>query len=89
MRLLKAIERQFKDDYNIGSFIRSLRICNEIKGVELAEKLGISRQELSQIEKGKIPVSPKRAKEIAEAMGLESDLFIKLAVKDSLKRQGY
>ena len=72
MRLLKAIERQFKDDYNVGSFIRSLRICNEIKGVELAEKLGISR----------------RAKEIAEAMWLESDLFIKLAVKDSLKRQG-
>ena len=49
-----------------------MRICNEIKGVELAEKLGISR----------------RAKEIAEAMWLESDLFIKLAVKDSLKRQG-
>ncbi len=88
MELGKAIEKSLGDDFNLGSFIKGLRQCENIKSIDLAEKLGISRQELSQIEKNKANVSPKRAKEIAEAMGLYPGTFIELAVRDSLKRQG-
>jgi transcriptional regulator with XRE-family HTH domain len=88
MELGKAIEQSLGDDFNLGTFIKGLRQCENIKSIDLAEKLGISRQELSQIEKNKANVSPKRAKEIAEAMGLYPGIFIELAVRDSLKRQG-
>ena len=60
-------------------------IFSEMKGSELAAKLGISRQELLQIEKNQTVLSPKRAKEIAELMGVSPRLFVELAVSDLLK----
>jgi transcriptional regulator with XRE-family HTH domain len=89
MRALDVANNALGDDKdNLGLLIKSMRIFSEMKGVELAAKLGISRQELSQIEKNKIPVSPKRAKEIADAMGVRFDSFVNYATKAYLKRQG-
>jgi len=77
-----------EDRDNLGLLIKSMRIFSEMKGVELAEKLGITSRKLSKIEKNKIPVSPKRAKEIADAMGVRFDSFVNYATKAYLKRQG-
>jgi len=90
MRALDAINESLGEDRdNLGLLIKSMRIFSKMKGVELAEKLGISRQELSQIEKNKISVSPRRAKEIADAIGVRSDSFVKYATIAYLKRQGF
>jgi len=85
---LKCIRESLGENYNLGFYIRTLRIEEKIKGSELAAKLGISRQELLQIEKNQTVLSPKRAKEIAELMGVSPRLFVELAVSDLLKRQG-
>jgi plasmid maintenance system antidote protein VapI len=58
-----------------------------MKSVELAEKLGITTQDLSKIEKNQTTISPERAKQVADAIGVRSDSFVRCATKAWLKRQ--
>ena len=48
----------------------------------MAEILGISKQELCNIEKGRKVVSVERAKNFAEALKMPSKVFAKYALQD-------
>jgi len=76
-------ERLGEKYYSFGAHIKALRMCDGIKGTDFARKLGITRQELSRIEKDQMPVSPRRAAAIAEVLGYGADpeIFIELALK--------
>ncbi len=54
----------------------------------MAEILGISKQELCNIEKGRKLVSVKRAKTFAETLGMPSKTFVKYALQDKLNSAG-
>ena len=79
---------RFGDSPTFGQLIKSLRVCDEISQTELAVKLGISKQHLSAIERGKKAVSAARAVKFAEVMKYPSDQFVIAAIEDELREAG-
>jgi len=67
-----------------GRLIRSIRLGEDESLATFAQKLGVSRQNLSDIEQGTRGVSVKRAAEWAELLGYGPEQFVELAVQAEL-----
>ena len=72
----------------IGSSLRTARLCEEATLSDFAERLGITKQELSNIEKGRSAVSLKRALLFATKLGYSLELYAKFALEDEARRHG-
>lgn len=83
----KAI-RKITGPISFGEMLYSLRLANEQSQVAMAERLGISKQELCNIEKGRKMVSVERAKAFAEALKMPPKTFAKYALQDQLNSAG-
>jgi transcriptional regulator with XRE-family HTH domain len=83
----KAI-RKITGPISFGEMLNSFRLSNEYTQVAMAEILGISKQELCNIEKGRKVVSVERAKNFAEALKMPSKVFAKYALQDQLIMAG-
>jgi len=79
---------RLQDRPSFGELIRSMRLCDDISQADLARKLGISKQHLSAIEKGRKAVSPVRAAKFAEVLGYPVDQFVIAAFEDELHEAG-
>jgi len=84
----KSIIKKLGDKYNLGNCIRMYRAIVGIERSKLASCLGISVEELLQIEMSQVFLSPKRAKEVAEIVKVPVKLFVEVAISDLLKREG-
>jgi transcriptional regulator with XRE-family HTH domain len=71
-----------------GRMISSLRKCEELSQTEFAKMLGISKQYLCDIEKGRKGVSPEKAREMAKKLGYSEQYFIQLSLQDQLTQAG-
>jgi len=60
----------------VGELIRKIRDAKGITQMELAEKVGISYQQIQKYEKGKSSISLCRLKQIAEALDVELSDFL-------------
>ena len=87
--LLNALEetQDIWETMTLGSLIRSIRMSDEITQVELAKKVGISKQFLSDVEHDRKDVGISFAKKISEALGYSIEPFIELLIRNQLKRQ--
>lgn len=86
---LNALEAT-KETWNamtFGGLIRSLRISDEITQVELANRVGVSKQFLSDVEKNRKDVGIAFAKKISDVLGYSIEPLIELLIRDQLKRQ--
>lgn len=72
-----------------GSLLKSFRQADDITQVDFAKKLGLSRQNVSDLESGRRIPSAQRASKIAKKLGLPETALIKLAIQDSLNRDGF
>jgi len=72
----------------LGRLIYAIRIGEKMSQVGFAEKLGISKSHLCDIEKDRKPISPVRAAGFAKRLGYSEVQFVQLAVQDSMKRAG-
>src|SRR3990167_6949668 len=72
----------------LGELLLSIRQCDEMSQVNFAKKLGISRQNLCDIERHRRFVSPKSAAEYAEKLGYSKNQFVRLCLQDLLDRDG-
>lgn len=72
-----------------GAMIASLRKADGISQSSLAEKMGMSPQNLSDIEKGRTGVSHKKAAEFARALGYSEALFLSKAIQQDLNSEGF
>lgn len=68
-----------------GMFLRSMREADEIGLSEFASKLGLSRANLCDLEKGRKIPSPERAARIAKYLGIPEVVLIQLAIQDTLR----
>lgn len=84
----QALEEARGAEMTFGAMLESLRRCDELSQVEMAKKLGVSRANLCDIEKGRRPVTPEKAAEFAEILGYSVNQFVAQAIEDSLKRIG-
>jgi transcriptional regulator with XRE-family HTH domain len=72
----------------LGSLLSSIRLCQENTQVEFAQKLGMSKAQLCDIEKGRKTVSPLLAAKYAAILGESESQFVRLAMQDALQRAG-
>lgn len=71
-----------------ASMLTAWRESEEISRAALARKLGISVQNLNDLEKGRRIPSPIRAAKIAKKLGLPQKALIELALRDTLSKDG-
>lgn len=75
------------DQMSFGGLIRSLRLSDEISQVELARKLNVSKQFLSDVEHNRKDVGIGFAQKIAHSMDYPIEPLIELLIRDQLRRQ--
>ncbi|MEI6095981.1 MAG: helix-turn-helix transcriptional regulator [Gammaproteobacteria bacterium] len=75
------------DKMTFGGLVHSLRISDEISQVELAKKIGVSKQFLSDVEHNRKDVGIGFAKKISDSLGYSIEPLIELLIRDQLRRQ--
>ena len=75
-------------ELTFGGLIEAMRQAEEMSQVEFAKKLGISKQHLCDIEKGRKFVSPERAARFARILGHSEQSFVALALQDIVNQGG-
>ena len=72
----------------ISGILKSLRECDEISQKDFAAQLGISKQNLCDIEKRRKAVTPSRAAIFAQKLGYPPTAFMRIALQEELDRAG-
>lgn len=87
--ILNALEstQDIWEKMTFGGLVHSLRVSDEISQVELAKKIGVSKQFLSDVEHNRKDVGIGFAKKISEALGYSIEPLIELLIRDQLRRQ--
>ncbi len=75
-------------ELTFGGLIEAMRQAEEMSQVQFAKKLGISKQHLCDIEKGRKFVSPDRAARFAKILGQSAQSFVALALQDIVNQGG-
>lgn len=73
---------------SFGMFLRTSRKSMDLTQEQLANKLGVSKSVVCDLEKGRQLVSPSLAMKIAKKAGLSDVLAVKLCLQDQLKKAG-
>lgn len=85
----KELEKIVGEPMSVSLLLRSNRFCEELSQKDFAKRLGVSVANLCDIEKGRQLVSPQRAARFAEALGLSEKQFVRVALQDILRKQGF
>jgi transcriptional regulator with XRE-family HTH domain len=72
----------------LGDYLLSIRQGEELSQIQFAKLLGISKQNLCDIEHNRRFVSPRMASEFAEQLELSKKQFVRLCLQDLLNRDG-
>jgi transcriptional regulator with XRE-family HTH domain len=86
---LSALEKMNRGPLTLGNALYALRMSQDLTQIEMAKKLKITKQHLSQIEKGQKFVSPERAAEFAKKLHHSQKTFVSLSLQDLLSRAGF
>jgi transcriptional regulator with XRE-family HTH domain len=83
----------FLEDLNGGALTFGQLFCSIREGEELTQEdfgrlLGISRQKVCDIEKGRRLPSPDKAAEYAKKLGYYPESFAKLIIEEQIKKAG-
>lgn len=78
------LEREF-GPASVGRVLKAFREADEVSQAEFARKLGISRANLCDIEKGRKQVSFDRAAKFAKVLGLPPELLVQYAIEEQLR----
>lgn len=65
-----------KTDEALGSLMRQLRKSSRMSQMQLAERIGVSYQQVQKYEKGVNRLSVSRLKQVSDALGLDISVFI-------------
>ena len=85
---VKFLEELSGGPLSLGQLIESMRQAENMPQTKFAEKLGISKSHLCDIEKGRKAVSAAKAAEFAKTLGFSNHQFVRLALQDELNRSG-
>ncbi len=84
----EKLEKQY-GTLTFGTMLKALRLSDEISQTAFAKKLGLSVQNLNDLEKGRRVPTATRAAKIAKKLHLPELGLIQLAIRDSLKKEGF
>jgi transcriptional regulator with XRE-family HTH domain len=83
---LNYLENLMGEKLTLGSFLLAIRQGEELSQVQFAKTLGVSRQVLCDIERGRRIISPKKAAEYATLLGYSKKQFVRLCLQDMIDR---
>jgi transcriptional regulator with XRE-family HTH domain len=72
-----------------GSLLKAWRDGEDLSQTAFSKKIGLSVQNLNDLEKGRRIPTPTRAAKIAKKLGLSEMGMIQLAIRDSLAKEGF
>jgi len=81
-------ERILGGPLSFGAAVEALRVGDELSQAAFARKLGVSRQYLCDVEKGRRLVSPQQAARFAKAFGHPPNVLVRLALQDAVRAGG-
>ncbi len=84
----EKLEKQY-GTLTFGKMLSAWREGEEMTQTSFAKKLGLSVQNLNDLEKGRRIPSPTRAAGIAKKLGLPQIGLIQLALRDALAKDGF
>ena len=84
---IKHLEKQL-GPLTFGKMIWSHRMSEEMTQNELANAIGVSKQYISQVEKGLRLVSIEQAVRLADVFGVSTDLFVIQVLQDQINKAG-
>ena len=87
-KTMKELEKISGGSLTVAKILKSIRHCDEMTQVEFAKKLGISKQNLCNIEKGRTFISPSLAFTFAKKLKDSTKQFVRIALQDQLNRSG-
>ncbi len=87
-KTLKKLNKIAGSKLTLGKFILSIREAEQLTQVSLASTLGISRQQLCDIEHDRKSISPKLAAHYAKTLGYSEEQFVRLCLQDLLDKSG-
>ncbi len=85
---MQFLEKRTGGPLTIAKILKSMRDSDEITQKDFAALLGISKQNLCDIEKGRKSVTPSRAAIFAQKLGYSPTVFIRIALQEELDRAG-
>ena len=71
-----------------GRMVWSHRMSDEMTQEELAEAIGVSKQYISQVERGQRLVSIEQAVRLAEVFKVSTDMFVIQVLQDQINKAG-
>jgi len=77
-----------KTKATFGDFLAGLREDAGLSQVDFADKMGMSKQNLCDIERGRRYTTPKTAASLAKKLGVPSSKLVKLSLQDLINRDG-
>ncbi len=84
----EKLEKQY-GPLTFGALLKAWRQGEDLSQTAFAKKVGLSVQNLNDLEKGRRIPSPSRAARIAKKLGLPEMGMIQLALRDSLVKEGF
>ena len=87
IRATKYLKKKF-GELSFGQLIWSHRKAEEMTQAELAELLGVSKQYISQLEKGERLASVEQAARLAEVFDMSPEIFVVRALQDQVVKAG-
>jgi len=86
-KTLKAIEKITGSQLTLGALIFAIRESEEMNQVDFAEKkLGISKQQLCDIERGRKTISLKLAADYARKLEYPESQFVRLCLQEMINK---
>ncbi len=85
---LKFLEELTGGPLTFPELLLTLRENEDLSQNDFAKRLGITKQKLCDIEKGRREVSPAKAASFALKLGFPPEFFVDLALQDDLKKAG-
>jgi transcriptional regulator with XRE-family HTH domain len=82
------LERLNGGPLTFGQLIESIRKCDEISQAELAKQMGISKQNLCDLEKGRKTASVERAIKFAQALNYPVPMFVGTLLEEQVRKAG-
>ena len=78
------LEKEF-GPCSVGRVLKAFREADEVPQAEFARRLGISRANLCDIEKGRKVVSFERAAKFAKVLGIPAELLVQYAIEEQFR----
>jgi transcriptional regulator with XRE-family HTH domain len=85
---MKTLENIAGGPLTLGRAIGAIRKGEELSQDECATKLGVSKSQLCDVEKGRKTLSPERAAKWARILGYPESVLVRLALQAELDAAG-